>query len=193
MNGFRRNLLQKLRNKVFRDEYVAENVRTGVAYQIRVIRERRGWTQAHLARLTGKRQSNIARLEDPDYGKFSIQTLLDIASAFDVWLSIEFVSFGTGLARTRDRSPDALGAEAFISEFGEAKPSDNCKREQLAKTTPVQLTLPTCSFGSGSRLASFIANQTANDGGVDKGIHRPEYYSSSLAEILKQEPIRASI
>lgn len=125
MNGFRKNLIRKLKDKVFRDEYVAENVRAGVAYQIKTIREQRGWTQAHLAKLTGKKQSNIARLEDPDYGKFSIQTLLDLASAFDVWLSIEFVSFRTGLYRTQDRTPGALGAEPFVSDFNMAGTGHN--------------------------------------------------------------------
>lgn len=166
MNGFHKNLLKKLRSKVFRDEYVAENVCTGVAYQIKAIREQRGWTQAYLAKLTGKKQSNIARLEDPDYGKFSLQTLLEIASAFDVWLSIEFVSFGTGLARTQDRSPEALGAEPFTSEFaGAVELSENIDRAQPIKTGPVfqagnPISAPTIGLHKYNYWVKWSANQT---------------------------------
>jgi transcriptional regulator with XRE-family HTH domain len=169
MNGFRKNLLHKLKNKVFRDEYVGENVRTGLAYQIKAIREQRGWTQAYLARLTGKKQSNIARLEDPDYGKFNLQTLLDLASAFDVWLSIEFVSFGTGLMRTLDRSPGALGAESFTSEFaGASKTSGNVDYVQSVESRPVFLawktsnpiSAPTIGPNKYSSWEKWSSNQT---------------------------------
>ena len=55
----------------------------------------------------------IARLENPDYGKFSLSTLLKLASAFDVALLIRFVAFGELLERTRDLSPAGLNAASF--------------------------------------------------------------------------------
>jgi transcriptional regulator with XRE-family HTH domain len=116
MSGFRKHLWENLKNKFFRREYVADNVRTGLAYQIKAMRSARGLSQSDLATLTGKAQSAIARLEDPDYGKFSIQTLLEIANAFDVWLSVEFVSFSVGLQRTENRSPMALNAISFSQD-----------------------------------------------------------------------------
>ncbi len=116
MSGIRKNIWKYLKDRVFRQSYVEEHVRAGVAHQIKAMRESRGWSQAQLAEKCGKSQSNIARIEDPDYGKFSIQTLLEIAHSFDVWLSLEFVSFSKGLARTADRSVRALNAISFEDE-----------------------------------------------------------------------------
>jgi len=36
--------------------------------------------------------SVVSRFEDPSYGKLSLQTLLDLSEAFDVGLSVRFVS-----------------------------------------------------------------------------------------------------
>lgn len=117
MSGIRKNIWKHLKDRVFRQSYVEEHVRAGVAHQIKSMREVRGWSQAQLAEKCGKSQSNIARIEDPDYGKFSVQTLLEIAHSFDVWLSLEFVSFSSGLARTADRSAQALNALSFDEEL----------------------------------------------------------------------------
>jgi transcriptional regulator with XRE-family HTH domain len=117
MNGFRKHLWQNLKNRVFRREYVAENVKMGVAMQIKAMRESRRWSQADLAQRADKAQSAIARLEDPDYGKFSIQTLLEMADAFDVWLSVEFIAFSKGVAKTEDRSASALNAVSFGDDW----------------------------------------------------------------------------
>jgi transcriptional regulator with XRE-family HTH domain len=122
MNGFRENLWEQFKDKLFRQAYVIENVRTGIAFQIKAMREARGWSQSDLAKRADKTQSAVARLEDPDYGKFSVQTLLEIAAAFDVWLSIEFVPFSKGLQRTSNRSPGALNAVSFSDDGESMKP-----------------------------------------------------------------------
>lgn len=121
MTGIRKNIWKHLTDRVFRREYVAEQARSGVAYQLKAMREARGWSQTDLAKMANKSQSNIARLEDPDYGKFSLQTLLELSDAFDVWLSVEFVPFNTGLARTSNRSASALNAISFSDEMASSK------------------------------------------------------------------------
>jgi transcriptional regulator with XRE-family HTH domain len=117
VSGFRKNLWDNLKNRTFRREYVAENVRTGVAYQIKAMRNARHMSQIDLAEVTGKSQGNIARLENPDYGSFSLKTLLELANAFDVWLSVEFIPFSSGVTRTTNRSPEALNAISFIHDW----------------------------------------------------------------------------
>lgn len=108
-----RRLVDRLRNPEYRSAFVAENVRTKISYQIRALRAQRGWQQKTLAERMGKPQSVVCRLEDPDYGKPSIQSLLEIAAAFDVALVIEFVGFKEFLRRTRDVSPGKLTAPSF--------------------------------------------------------------------------------
>jgi transcriptional regulator with XRE-family HTH domain len=108
-----RKLFEKLKSKGYRDEYVAEHVRTGVALQIRTLREQRRLTQSELADLMGTSQSAVARAEDPDYGKLTINTLLDVARAMNVALSVKFLSFPEFIWHTRDVSPKALEVKSF--------------------------------------------------------------------------------
>jgi transcriptional regulator with XRE-family HTH domain len=108
-----KRLFEKLKSKSYRDAYVAEHVRTGIAYQIRALRAQRGWSQKRLAEEMSKPQSVVSRLEDPDYGKVSLQTVLEGAAAFDVALLVQYVSFPEFLRRTEDVSPEALQADSF--------------------------------------------------------------------------------
>lgn len=106
-------LFERLLRKPYRDAYVSENARTGIAYQIRALRMQRGWSQMELARRMRKPQSVVSRLEDPDYGKPSVNTLLEVAAAFDIALLIKYVSFPEFLRRTRDVSQQAMEADSF--------------------------------------------------------------------------------
>ena len=117
MNGvFMQDPVEELSNKEFRHAFVAEHLRTGVAYQIRALREKRGWSQAELGRRTGKPQSVISRLEDPDYGRLSLKTLLEVAAAFDVALLVQFAAFSELLKRFSDLSPEALAVPDFAHD-----------------------------------------------------------------------------
>jgi transcriptional regulator with XRE-family HTH domain len=108
-----RKLYERLLRKPYRDAYVAEHVQTGISYQSRALRAQRGWAQKRLADVMGKPQSVVSRLENPDYGKLSVSTLLEVAAAYDVALVIQFVSFPEFLRRTRDVSPESMYAESF--------------------------------------------------------------------------------
>lgn len=110
---FSEKLLNKLRRRSYRAAYVDENVRTGIAYQIRALREQRGWSQKKLAEVLGKPQSVVSRIEDPDYGKLSVQTLLEIAEALDIALLIRYVAFPDFIAQMRAVTPEALRADSF--------------------------------------------------------------------------------
>ena len=113
-----KRLLLELRDKDYRDGFVESHVRTGLAYQIRALRDARSWSQEELGKQLGTSQSVVARLENPDYGKFSLTTLLKLASTFDVALQVRFTDFGELLARTGDLSPAALNALSFDNDKG---------------------------------------------------------------------------
>ena len=81
------------------------------------MRSQRGWNQKKLAEVMNKPQSVVCRIEDPDYGKLGIQTLLEVGAAYDVALVIQYVGFPEFLRRTRDVSPEALGATSFQDDY----------------------------------------------------------------------------
>ena len=111
-----KKLLQKLQKKSYRTAYVAEHVRRGIAYQIRALRDQRDWNQGELSDFLKKPQSVVCRLEDPSYGKVTVQTLLEIAAVFDVALQVRFVPFSTFLQQTRDVSSESMKALSFDDE-----------------------------------------------------------------------------
>jgi DNA-binding XRE family transcriptional regulator len=106
-------LVSELTDRDFRNEYMMDQVRTYVAFQIRALREQRSWLQGDLAKAAEKTQSVISRLEDPDYGKLSLQTCLEIAIAFDLPLLVQFVEWDDWLARMSNVSPSALRKRSF--------------------------------------------------------------------------------
>jgi transcriptional regulator with XRE-family HTH domain len=89
----RRQICESLRDKTYRDEFVRQQIETGLPFQIKGMRRDRKWNQSQLGDLLGKPQSVVSRLENPGYGKFNLQTLREIASAFDVALLVAFVPF----------------------------------------------------------------------------------------------------
>ncbi|MGJ4924813.1 helix-turn-helix transcriptional regulator [Bradyrhizobium sp. HKCCYLRH2015] len=90
-----------------------DQVRSYIAFQIRALREQRRWNQADLAKASNKTQSVISRLEDPDYGKLSLQSCLEIAVAFDLPLLVQFVEWEDWLSRMSNVSPSALRKRSF--------------------------------------------------------------------------------
>jgi transcriptional regulator with XRE-family HTH domain len=117
----RKTLLEELAQKPYRDAYVAEHVRQGIAHQIRALREDREWKQGELSQALGKPQSVVSRLEDPSYGKVTVQTLLELASVFDVALQVRFVSYSSFLKQTRDLSKSSVKVAPFDKELGTSR------------------------------------------------------------------------
>lgn len=90
----------------------------GLAHQIRAMRNSREWSQKMLSdKMDCKAQSIISRLEDPAYGKYTIQTLTKVADAFDVALMVRFVPFSKLIDDAEDLSPRALNVTSFEEDM----------------------------------------------------------------------------
>jgi transcriptional regulator with XRE-family HTH domain len=99
-----RDRVKDLNSKAYRDAYMSNHVRAGIAYQLQALREQSGLSQAEFAKKIGKPQSVVSRLENTEYGKVTIQTLLDIAVSLDIALLVRFVDhaeFSAALTKTR--------------------------------------------------------------------------------------------
>jgi transcriptional regulator with XRE-family HTH domain len=131
---------KKLRNKEYRDSFVASQISNTIAAQIFSLREARGWKQAEVAARAGMKQSRISDLEDPNYENYQTRTLVKLASAFDVGLVVKFVPFSELAKWSANLSPrdflpteflkDGVGAE--IEDIGVAQRVTLAKPENPA-------------------------------------------------------------
>ncbi len=101
-----KDFVDQLSDREFRHAYMTDQVRTHIALAIRILREQKGreWSQTELGKRCEKPQSWISKLEDPEYGKVSLQTLFDIAEAFDLPLLVQFPEWSDWLMRMKNQS-----------------------------------------------------------------------------------------
>jgi transcriptional regulator with XRE-family HTH domain len=159
--------LEKFATKKYRDGYLQSRVRGFIAYQIQALREKLELTQAQFAELTGKKQSTISRLEDTEYGKVSVQTLLDIACATDVALVIKFASYPEFLDQTRDMSVEALQPRTIQESVAEAQSS---QQQQLAGSA-YRYFLEFGASQGGATAQGYVANDNANEQPSGAALH----------------------
>jgi transcriptional regulator with XRE-family HTH domain len=121
--SLRTQLLSKLKNKEYRDSFVAEYIFSRIPLKIRAMRDRRKMSQQQLGEAAGVKQEWISKLEDPSYGKLTIKTLLKIAAAFDCGLSIDFVPFSQILNGATRLAPSSFDVPSFDEDEAlEAEP-----------------------------------------------------------------------
>jgi transcriptional regulator with XRE-family HTH domain len=118
MSLARQGIAAKFNDKAYRDAFVAEQIFSRLPMKIRCIREEQELTQKQLGDRAGMAQTWISKLEDPNYGKLTISTLLKIASAFDVGLQIDFVPFSRILGDSLRISADSFVVANFEHDAG---------------------------------------------------------------------------
>ena len=120
-----RTILHQLEDPEFRDGFVADQVRVRLALLVRSLREQRGWSQAELGRQLGKPQSVVSRLEDPDYGRLSSQTIFEVAAAFGLPVYIDMPNWDEWFRLMEDMSSRNLSRRPFDSEYLATLANDN--------------------------------------------------------------------
>jgi transcriptional regulator with XRE-family HTH domain len=141
----------KFIDKAYRDASVREHTRIGVPYQIRALRQQRGWSQKELGNRASKPQNVISRLEDPEYGKLSLQTLFELASAFDVALLVKFVPFSRFRREVSKLSPENLEALPFKEDLSKSAREKSALRNAInefreAIKTSANVSLPAQTY-----------------------------------------------
>jgi transcriptional regulator with XRE-family HTH domain len=125
-------LIAEMKDKKYRDGYVAAQIALGLPSKIRALRAERKWTQGDLARLAKMAQPRISEIETPGERKLNLETLQRIASAFDVGLEVDFVSFGELVDRSEGFDPDSFSAKSFDAELAESQQTDESRKKVAA-------------------------------------------------------------
>lgn len=112
------------RGRESRGRFVDSHIAKAIAFQIRAMRMRAGWSQQELAEACGMTQNQISRLESSDYGRPSITTLKRIAKAFDVALIVRFAPFSELVDWTADLAAETLDVKNFSSDEIDSTPGD---------------------------------------------------------------------
>jgi hypothetical protein len=99
-------LAEKMRDKRYRDSYVASHTRQMLARQMRKFRGDQ--SQSEFAGVLDKRQTVVSRLENPSYSGWTLRTLFEVAQKLDVAVFVRFVDFPTFLKYSDDMSDAAM-------------------------------------------------------------------------------------
>jgi len=116
VDEMRERLLQRFRERRYREGYLEAFLNTRIAAQIKALREARRLSQAQLAKRVGTTQPGISALENVHYTSWSLRTLKKLARAFDVALIVKFESFGKALDDITAFSAESLAVPPFAKD-----------------------------------------------------------------------------
>ncbi len=120
----REQIWRSLDDPEYRHQFVDEGISVGLAFQIRALRNKQQLTQDELAGKMTSRQPAVSSWENPNYGKYTLKTLKDLAKAFDVGLLVRFVPFSELVDRGINLTSDAIAPPSYTQELqGRARPA----------------------------------------------------------------------
>ena len=105
-----------MKSKEHRKAFVASQIKIGIPFQIRALREKRGQSQQEVATAAGMLQPRISAMESPGYGSLNLDTLQRIAAAFDVGLVVRFAPFSELMKWSETFSADEFEVADFEKE-----------------------------------------------------------------------------
>ncbi len=154
----KKKLIRKLKNKEYRDAFVLEHINNAIPFQLQALRKKEKLTQRELGEKSGKTQAWISKIENPNYSKFSLATLQEFASVFDVGLVVKFAPFSELINWEINLSPEDIQVKSFDEEkFNESK----------------KVMLENGDTQTEENLVRILSN--AQDGHAGKELERPYY------------------
>ena len=157
-------IIEELKDKEYRDAFVSEHIDTGLPFQIRALRKQRNWTQAELAKHSGmEHQERISKLENPDNPGFTLNTLKELASGFDVALIVRFVPFSELAEWKINLTSKLLEAESFEHDSYFEEVDIESESKQYTTTSPTNATGVATEEVSGAEFASDIISHSETE------------------------------
>lgn len=77
----------------FRTDYLRAKISVNIPSQVKALRRRQDMTQKDLAKAAGMHQSRISAIESPGETALNLETLIRLAAAFKVGLTVRFTPF----------------------------------------------------------------------------------------------------
>ena len=99
------DLWQKLQDKEYRQAYTEAQTFVEVSLQICALRNARGWSLAELSKESGIPKERLEEIEQPGF-EFTLEDLHGLATAFDVGLLTQFVTFSELVYRANSFNPE---------------------------------------------------------------------------------------
>ena len=131
-------LLDKLKDKKYRDLFVASQINKLIPFQIRALRAARGMTQEELAEGAETTQSVISRIQNRGAANLNVKSLLKLASAFDVALTVRFEPIDRFIDWVDDLSPEVMSpkpSDALLEEIEREAASEDAAQNNAAEVT----------------------------------------------------------
>jgi transcriptional regulator with XRE-family HTH domain len=147
--SLKERLLNELKDPIYRRAFVEGHARDTIAFQLRMLRKAEGWEQGDVAERLGNRtlQPMISRYENPDYGRYSVRTLLALAEVFDVALVVRFEPFSELVEWDWASSATTLCPPRFEKDIRLSQMAAEIRTAQTEQTGIVQPSLLSLLLG----------------------------------------------
>ena len=133
------SLVNELRDRQYRDAFVASQIKIGIPFQIRALRKSRTMTQPELAKAAGMSQPRISEIETPGSRNLNLETLLRIAAAFDIALEVRFAPFSEFIENTETIELDSLSIASFEKEVAAEEEKIEVRKAPQRVNKPSQI------------------------------------------------------
>lgn len=179
--SIRDQLRKNLADKRYRDSFVAEQIFSGLPLKIFHLRKARFKNQQEFADKLDRKQSWVSQLENPNYGRLTLSTLLQIASACDVALEVDFVPFSRLLEKTVGLTEEWFRVPSYKDDAGFVE-----KKGPLSFTFSDATLMPLEILRGGTEGNNVIpfakSSSTPTGHNISESLVIPEFRNDSIKE-----------